>query len=120
VFHPALTPTQLQAEGWTMRQPVPGFRQVSCVMRSLPDVASSDAQPGTPRVLQTIYSDGLAYVSVFIEPFNPRRHTQALQTSVGPTQTLMQQQGDWWVTVLGDVPPATLRAFAAALVRSPN
>ena len=118
VFHPALTPTRLQAEGWSMRQSVPGFRQVSCVMRSLPDSASDDAPLSAPRVLQTIYSDGLAYVSVFIEPFNPRRHTHALQASVGPTQTLMLQQGDWWITVLGDVPPATLREFAAALVRS--
>ena len=38
--------------------------------------------------------------------------------SVGPTQTLMQQQGDWWVTVVGDVPPATLRVFAKGLERS--
>ena len=37
--------------------------------------------------------------------------------AVGPTQTLMQQQGDWWVTVVGDVPPATLRLFANALER---
>jgi sigma-E factor negative regulatory protein RseB len=37
--------------------------------------------------------------------------------SVGPTQTLMQQQGDWWVTVVGDVPAATLRMFAKGLER---
>jgi len=120
VVHPAMTPTQLPAEGWVQRQGVPGFRQVSCVMRSLPESASGAASSATPRVLQTIYSDGLAYVSVFIEPFNPARHRQALQTSIGPTQTLMQQQGDWWVTVLGDVPPATLRAFASGLTRSPK
>jgi sigma-E factor negative regulatory protein RseB len=70
------------------------------------------------QVLQTIYSDGLTYVSVFIEPFQPQRHTRPMLASVGPTQTLMQQQGDWWVTVLGDVPPATLRLFAKGLERS--
>jgi sigma-E factor negative regulatory protein RseB len=29
----------------------------------------------------------------------------------------MQQQGDWWVTVVGDVPAATLRTFAKGLER---
>jgi sigma-E factor negative regulatory protein RseB len=29
----------------------------------------------------------------------------------------MQQQGDWWVTVVGDVPAATLRMFAKGLER---
>ena len=67
--------------------------------------------------LQTIYSDGLTYVSVFIEPFDPQRHARAMSTAVGPTQTLMQQLGDWWITVIGDVPPATLRQFAKGLER---
>jgi sigma-E factor negative regulatory protein RseB len=68
-------------------------------------------------VLQTIFSDGLTYVSVFIEPFDPQRHARAMSTAVGPTQTLMQQHGDSWVTVIGDVPPATLRQFAKGLER---
>jgi negative regulator of sigma E activity len=29
----------------------------------------------------------------------------------------MQQLGDSWVTVIGDVPPATLRQFAKGLER---
>ena len=29
----------------------------------------------------------------------------------------MRRQGDWWITVVGDVPPATLLAFANALER---
>jgi sigma-E factor negative regulatory protein RseB len=122
VLRPTLTPTQLQAEGWQLRAPVAGFEQVSCVLRSLPAVGPSVGPVGgdraTSRVLQTIFSDGLAYVSVFIEPFNPSRHTRAVESAVGPTQTLTLQQGDWWVTVLGDVPPATLRAFAAGLART--
>ena len=118
VVRPALTPTKLDAEGWAMRQSVPGFRQVSCVKRPM-DAAADDSRPSTgPQVLQAIFSDGLTYVSLFIEPFDPRRHTRPMLASVGPTQTLMQQQGDWWVTVVGDVPPATLRLFAKGLERS--
>jgi len=124
VVRPLLTPTKLEAEGWAMRQTAPGFRQVSCVKRPMDgaaegkvDAAASKPE-GRPQVLQTIFSDGLTYVSLFIEPFDPQRHTRSMLASVGPTQTLMQQQGDWWVTVVGDVPPATLRMFAKGLERS--
>jgi sigma-E factor negative regulatory protein RseB len=114
---PVLTPTRIEAEGWTMRDAVPGFRQVSCVKRPMAG-ANRPEKAGEQQALQSIFSDGLTYVSVFIEPFDPQRHTRPMQASVGPTQTLMQQQGDWWVTVLGDVPPATLRLFAKGLERS--
>ncbi|HWH80701.1 MAG TPA: MucB/RseB C-terminal domain-containing protein [Burkholderiaceae bacterium] len=117
VVRPALTPTQLEAEGWSMRRSVPGFRQVSCVKRPMDAAGRVEAAVREPQVLQAIFSDGLTYVSVFIEPFDPQRHTRPMLASVGPTQTLMQQQGDWWVTVVGDVPPATLRVFASGLER---
>lgn len=118
VLRPVLTATQLEAEGWAMRQPAPGFRRVSCVTRTMESPAAGGKDAAQPQVVQAIYSDGLTYVSVFIEPFDPQRHIRPMLASVGPTQTLMQQQGDWWVTVLGDVPPATLRLFAKGLERS--
>jgi sigma-E factor negative regulatory protein RseB len=54
-------------------------------------------------------------VSVFIEPYDPSRHPRDMHTAVGATQTLMRRHGEWWVTVVGDVPAATLRQFANAL-----
>jgi sigma-E factor negative regulatory protein RseB len=110
VLRPALVATALDAEGWSL-QPVAGFRMVSCVKRPL----DADERDTGAQVLQTIFSDGLTHVSVFIEPFNPRRHVRAMATSVGATQTLMRRHGDSWVTVVGDVPPATLRLFATGL-----
>ena len=118
VARPAMTPTRLEAEGWALRQPAAGFRQVSCVKRPMEGAAAPAQSSADPQVLQAIYSDGLTYVSVFIEPFNAQRHTRPLLASVGPMQTLMQQQGDWWVTVVGEVPSATLRIFAKGLERS--
>jgi sigma-E factor negative regulatory protein RseB len=115
VVQPVMTATRLEAQGWAMRQAVPGFRQVSCVKRAMEGpgpVESVDKQ-----ALQVIYADGLTYVSVFIEPWDARRHTRQMVASVGPTQTLMFQHGDWWITVVGDVPPATLRLFATGLER---
>ncbi|CAG1019808.1 Sigma factor AlgU regulatory protein MucB [Burkholderiaceae bacterium] len=115
VVKATLKPTKLEAEGWTLRQSVPGFRQVSCVKRPLD--GDPDSNGPAAEALQTIYSDGLTYVSVFIEPFSAERHTKAMLTSIGATQTLMRRQGDWWITVVGDVPAATLKAFASGLER---
>ena len=117
ILRPVLTHTQLEAEGWTMSSLVPGFRQVSCVQRPMDGNGVVDKTAVEQPVLQTIYSDGLTYVSVFIEPFKPQRHTRPLVASVGATQTLMRQHGDWWVTVVGDVPAPTLRQFDKRLER---
>ena len=117
VLRPVLESTQLEAEGWGLRRAVPGFREVSCVKRPLDGNGVPDSEAAAQRVVQAIFSDGLTYVSVFIEPFDSKRHARPMTTAVGPTQTLMIRHGDWWVTMLGDVPPMTLRAFASALER---
>ena len=114
VVRPTLTPARLDAEGWSLRTGVPGFEPVSSVKRPLGGVAEDDRDT-TTQALQTIYSDGLTYVSVFIEPYEASRHPRDMQTALGATQTLMRRHGDWWVTVVGDVPAATLRQFANAL-----
>lgn len=117
VMRQQLTPASFEAEGWTMRERIPGFAQVGCVKRPLP-APEDGATDNAPKVLQAVYSDGLASVSLFIEPYDPRRHDGERQAAIGATQTLVRRDGDWWVTVVGDVPPATLRQFAAALART--
>lgn len=117
VLRPSMQPTALEAEGWSMREVAPGFRQVSCVSRDIDASAVRDAAPAARRVLQAIYADGMTYVSVFIEPYHETRHAKPMRAAVGATQTLALRQGDWWVTVVGDVPLATLRIFARGLQR---
>lgn len=107
--------TALEAEGWRLTPPVAGFRQISCVKRGM--ATASDGGGGAPAaVLQTIFSDGLTHVSVFIEPFRADRHRPGT-VAVGATHTLMQPHGASWITVMGDVPMGTLKKFAAALER---
>lgn len=117
IVRPALTPTRLEDEGWSMRPATPGFRLVSCFRRQMEMPGEAAGEPGSAPVVQTIYSDGLTYVSVFIERYRADRHTEPVFVSLGATVTLGQRQGDWWVTVVGDTPPSTLKAFAAALER---
>jgi sigma-E factor negative regulatory protein RseB len=116
VMHSAPQRTELSAEGWQLKSPVPGFTQISCVKRSLEAAGDSDRNLAVD-VLQTIFSDGLTHVSVFIEPHRADRLRPGA-AAFGATHTLRQALGSHWVTVMGDVPMATLKQFAAALERT--
>lgn len=117
VVRPVLTPTSLEAQGWSMRQRAPGFKLVGCVSRQIVPADEAATDPASPPVVQTIYSDGLTYVSVFIEAYRPDRHARPMLVSMGATLTLSQRHGDWWVTAVGDTPAPTLKLFTASLER---
>jgi sigma-E factor negative regulatory protein RseB len=91
------------AQGWTLSRNVPGFAPMSCFKR--------------PDTMQWIFSDGLATVSLFVEPFDRKRHTQEGVWSMGATQTLAKRMDDWWLTAVGEVPAPTLKVFAQQLER---
>jgi sigma-E factor negative regulatory protein RseB len=94
-------------EGWALKAAIAGFKPMSCYKR-----------PAAENTMQWIFSDGLASVSLFVEPFDRQRHVQeGLFAAVGATQTLTHKIQEWWVTAVGEVPPHTLRAFAQSLER---
>lgn len=115
IEQPKLVATTAKAEGWHLRRSVPGFKPIACVKRWGKDSA-------TEPTLQWIFSDGLASVSLFIQSFDSQHHRHEGVHSQGATYALSfrisQQTGnlpDRWVTVIGEVPPQTLHAFAKAL-----
>jgi sigma-E factor negative regulatory protein RseB len=110
--------TKLEAEGWQLKASVPGFKLVNCTKRPLAGPFAPPTSGGAEaQMLQAVYSDGLTYVSLFIEPYDSERHTRPLATAIGATQTMMRRLGDWWITAMGDVPAATLRQFFQGLER---
>lgn len=111
VLRPQQKRTSLEAEGWALGRPVPGFKLAGCVVRGME--TAGDGEP----VMQAVFTDGLTHVSVFVEPYKPQRHRAEVQAQQGATTTLMQRRGEHWVTAVGDVPPATLKQFALALER---
>lgn len=115
VFRPEATRTKLEAEGWAMARPVPGFQLVGCMRRELGALEEPPTATGSP-VLMAVFSDGLTHVSVFVEPYDAQRH-KPVATSLGATHTVMSRSGDWWITAMGDVPMATVELFASALER---
>jgi sigma-E factor negative regulatory protein RseB len=103
--------TTAASEGWTLKANVAGFKPMSCYRRRA-------AGPSAPdNTMQWIFSDGLASVSLFVEPFDRQRHLQEGLFAAGATQTLTHRIQDWWLTAVGEVPPNTLRAFAQSLER---
>jgi sigma-E factor negative regulatory protein RseB len=118
VHKPELLKTTAMAEGWVMKNPVAGFKPMSCYKR--PMAAAQGA--GSDAVLQWIFSDGLASVSLFVEAFDDRRHAQPGMLASGATHTLTRRLTDkaaqWWLTVVGEVPPQTLLIFAQGLERT--
>ena len=118
VLKPTAQPTSLESEGWQLKAPVAGFHQSSCVKRQL-EPASGDTRQMAAEVLHAIFTDGLTHVSLFIEPLRDERPPSAGAAS-GATHTWMQAHGKHWITVVGDVPAATLKEFAQALRSKPR
>lgn len=105
--------TTALSEGWVLKNTVPGFKSMSCFRRSVAGAPASAAE----STLQWVFSDGLASVSLFVEPFDAQRHVKEGVLAMGATQSLTRRIGAWWLTVVGEVPLQTLKAFAQGLER---
>lgn len=116
VEKPVLVKTTASAEGWVLKAPIAGFKPMSCYKRPVSAAGSSGAVAGE-EPLQWIFTDGLASVSIFVEPFDRQRHDKESSLSMGATQTITRQLDAYWVTVMGEVPMATLKLFANGLER---
>ena len=121
VVHPEMQKVDARAKGWTLGREVAGFKSTGCFQRNGTAGGTAAAASGTPssaETLQWIFSDGLAHVSLFVVPFDARRHTREGPADLGgATQSVSRRIGDWWLTVVGEVPMATLTSFAQALER---
>jgi sigma-E factor negative regulatory protein RseB len=96
-----VSPANLAQAGWSVGTPLPGFRKIVEVRRML-----SDARP----VGQLVYSDGLAAVSVFIEPISGRPDSARNGVaSMGAVNVYRREVADHLVTVVGEAPAASVR-----------
>jgi sigma-E factor negative regulatory protein RseB len=97
------------ATGWQVASPPPGFRLVSEMQRKVPN----RVQP----VSQLVYSDGLATMSVFVEPMpQPARAGEATNED-GALSVFVRPLGEHLVTVLGEVPPAAVQQVGRSVVK---
>ena len=100
----AVAPADLAQAGWRVSGALPGFRKVTEVTRKL-----GESRP----VGQVVYSDGLAAVSVFIEPMAGR--AEAIRpglSSLGAFHIFTREVANHIVTVVGEAPAASVQRIA--------
>ena len=103
-------PADLTAQGWRVTAQIPGFREITEVKRAF----------GNSReVGQIVMSDGLASISVFVEPAGTEEQAEG-DASKGPINVSRRRLGDFWLTIVGEAPAATIRQLAESVTRLPG
>ena len=97
-------PADLGRLGWIVPTPE-GFRRTKEVMRRM---HSADA-------MQVVFADGLATISVFIEPGSALADPPDAVRVHGPTSAYSRRVSEALVTVVGEVPSGTVRAVAQSV-----
>ncbi|MGH8688025.1 MAG: MucB/RseB C-terminal domain-containing protein [Burkholderiales bacterium] len=97
-------PADVARLGWRLEPALPGFRKVVEIRRML-----HDSQP----VDQVVFSDGLAAVSVFIEPMNKSTESQRVGLAgMGAVNVVTRRVADHLVTVVGETPVVSVQRVA--------
>ena len=96
---------------WEFKSPLAGFRKLTEMRRSVPGRAAP--------VSHIVYSDGLAAVSVFLEPM-PKSPPAAGATYQGAVNMYVKSSGDQMVTVVGEAPAGTVKQIAESFTAKPR
>ncbi|MFZ6774760.1 MucB/RseB C-terminal domain-containing protein [Undibacterium sp. SXout7W] len=107
--------------GWIVKSIPKGFKKTREMKRLIPIVATSGSEhtpEQTHQVIQMIFSDGLAAISVFIEPYGNHRSEGVLQQ--GAMTIMGKRYGDYWLTVLGEVPVAAIQQVMSSIEFKPK
>jgi sigma-E factor negative regulatory protein RseB len=116
IVRPPVQPVDMEAQGWQLTPNIPGFRKIRELRR--PMASREEGQPPIP-VDQAVFSDGLAAISVFVEPVEKNSRKEGAGSN-GATHVLVKRRGDFWITLLGEVPQATLQQFASTIEYKPS
>jgi sigma-E factor negative regulatory protein RseB len=108
VQHVRTTEMRSDDMGWTFRTQLPGFRKTA-VMKRQTGEANAES-------LHVVFSDGLASISVFIEPGAGAGDQEATAT-LGPVNVFRREVDQHRVVVMGEVPAIAVRRLAEGVER---
>jgi sigma-E factor negative regulatory protein RseB len=107
--HPAVSQARLSETGWEVRQPPAGFKKIMELQRSMPG--------RNGPVAHLVLSDGLAAISVFIEPLaGMEAKPMEGVFAQGPINVYAKPVDNHQVTVLGEVPSGAVMQVANSVV----
>lgn len=107
---PVILPDGKLSVTWEIKELPAGYRKVDQMVRMV---------PGKPYpIMHMIFSDGLASVSLFIEPTNKSGKTKVALVTTGSTSFYAGVNNGHLVTAVGEVPEATVVQIANAVVIS--
>jgi sigma-E factor negative regulatory protein RseB len=86
---------------WVFQGQLPGYQQSALMRRQL--------KQDRPDAYHIVFSDGLAAISVFIEPAAADHNERVGLFVSGPFNVYKRPHGDHMLTVLGEVPMAALK-----------
>lgn len=93
-------------EGWRVAPELPGFHKVLELKRRM-----GESRP----VGQLVYSDGLAAVSVFIEPLQAGHESAPGLASLGAIHIYTREVANHRITVVGEAPATSVQRIADAV-----
>ena len=111
--------SQANLSGWTVKSVPAGFKKIRELKRLISDVSASNSTSASGHALsqrevsQIVFSDGLAAISVFIEPGTQSRTEGSMQQ--GAMNIIGKRQGDFWLTIVGEVPLAAIKQVANSI-----
>ncbi|HEY8101043.1 MAG TPA: MucB/RseB C-terminal domain-containing protein [Burkholderiaceae bacterium] len=119
---------QISSSGLRVNGLPPGFKKIRELKRTILDTSKQNAgMVGTQsnnslsnqhEVSQIVFSDGLAAISVFVEPSSQSRTEGSLQQ--GAMNITGKRQGDFWITIVGEVPPSAIKNVANSIEFQPK
>jgi len=93
--------------GWTLKNQPAGFRKITEMKRA--------TVGRTATVSHLVYSDGLAAISVFIEPLPKSPPPAGPLAYQGAVNIYVRPQAEQMLTVVGETPARTVRQVAESL-----
>jgi sigma-E factor negative regulatory protein RseB len=102
--------------GWQVKNLPAGFKKTLETKRLIPisgAAASDTGNRASHQMIQMMFSDGLCTISVFIEPYIASRVEGSLQQ--GALQVMQRRKGDYWITVVGEMPANAVEQVISSL-----
>lgn len=101
---------------WSVGGIPAGFRKVRELRRLVIDTGLSEGTakgPSRREVSQIVFSDGIAVISIFIEPASQSRTEGSVRQ--GAMNIVGKRQGEFWLTIVGEVPSEAIRQVASSI-----